>query len=53
MLQSASQQHNIKDHFDEIGQKLQSLQKVLADSSLFLPGYNLRTSQQVSNRHIN
>ncbi len=48
MLEAASKQDNVRDHFDKIAQKLQSLQKVLSDSSMFLPGFNLRTSQQVS-----
>ena len=48
MLSCASKQANVKDHFDQIGEKLQSLQKLLADSALFLPRYNLRMSQQVS-----
>ena len=38
---------DVKEHFEQIAQRLQLLQKLLSDSSLFLPGYNLRSSQQV------
>ena len=51
MLSTASEQKNIKDHFDLVGERLQSLQKLLSDSSLYLPRYNLRTSQHVSQHY--
>ena len=49
MLDSTSRisSDNLKDHFDNMTCSVQSLQKFLSDSALFLPSYSIRTSQQV------
>lgn len=39
----------ISDHFEKLSTKCQQLQKYLADSSMFLPSYNIKASQDKLN----
>ena len=38
--------------FDELSTAIQKLQKFVSDSVLFLPSYNLQTSQQVVHVYV-
>lgn len=38
-------ENKIADHFEKLSTKCQQLQKFLADSSMFLPSYNIKASQ--------
>ena len=40
-------EENLNSAFDELNTAIQKLQKLVSDSVLFLPSYNLQSSQQV------
>lgn len=47
--QIGNDKNAIAKHFEQISTKCQHLQKYLADSSMFLPSYNIKTSQDKLN----
>ena len=45
-------EEELNSAFDELNTEIQKLQKLVSDSVMFLPSYNLQSSQQVLYVHI-
>lgn len=48
LLDTALSKNDLSTEFDKITKKIQSLQKYVSDSAMFLPSYDMRRAQEIS-----